>query len=120
MPSSESNSTIMKFRHFYITRGPMSERRAAVLALTAFSMIPSISAAAEMVRPKAGSVQIMKSSELKRGMKGTAWTVFSGSIPEAIPIEIIGPWKNAWGPGQDVMIAKMGGQAQRANVAGGM
>jgi hypothetical protein len=62
----------------------------------------------------------MKSSELKPGMTGTAWTVFTGTEPEAVPIEIIGLWKNAWGPKQDVIIAKMGGKAQRTNVAGGM
>ncbi len=90
------------------------------LALAVLSILPSICAAAEMVRPKAGPVQIMKSAELKRGMKGTAWTVFVGSTPEAVPVEIIGLWKNAWGPGQDVIIGKMGGQAQRTNVAGGM
>ena len=62
----------------------------------------------------------MKSSELKPGMTGTAWTVFAGTEPEAVPIEIIGLWKNAWGPKQDVIVAKMGGKAQRTNVAGGM
>jgi hypothetical protein len=62
----------------------------------------------------------MKSSELKPGMTGTAWTVFQGTEPEAVPIEIIGLWKNAWGPKQDVIIGKMGGKAQRTNVAGGM
>ena len=62
----------------------------------------------------------MKASELKPGMQATAWTVFVGSEPEAVPIEIIGLWKNAWGPKQDVIIGKMGGKAQRTNVAGGM
>src|SRR6185436_17291573 len=28
--------------------------------------------------------------------------------------------KNAWGPKQDVILGKMGGKAQRTNVAGGM
>ena len=98
----------------------MKERFAALLALAAVLIRPSILPAAEMARPKAGSVQILKSSELKKGMKGTAWTVFAGSTPEAIPIEIIGLWKNAWGPKQDIIIAKMGGKAQITNVAGGM
>src|SRR5579864_5873273 len=71
-------------------------------------------------RPQAGKVEIMKSSELKAGMKGIAWTVFQGSVPEPVPIEIIGLWKNQWGPRQDVIIAKMGGKAARTNVAGGM
>lgn len=62
----------------------------------------------------------MRSSELKPGMKGVAWTVFTGTEPEPVPIEIIGLWKNTWGPKQDVIVAKMGGKAQRTNVAGGM
>lgn len=53
-------------------------------------------------------------------MKATAWTVFEGSEPEAVPIEIIGLWKNAWGPKQDIILGKMGGRAARTNVAGGM
>ena len=53
-------------------------------------------------------------------MKAIAWTVFQGTEPEAVPIEIIGVWKNMWGPGQDIIIGKMGGKAKRTNVAGGM
>ncbi|MDX2181839.1 MAG: hypothetical protein SFV18_19755 [Bryobacteraceae bacterium] len=70
--------------------------------------------------PQAGPVTILKSSEIKPGMKATAWTVFEGSEPEAVPIEIIGLWKNAWGPKQDIILGKMGGRAARTNVAGGM
>jgi len=70
--------------------------------------------------PRAGSPQIMKASEVKPGMKGTAWTVFEGAQPEPVPIEIIGSMKNAWGPQQDIILAKMGGRALRTNVAGGM
>lgn len=73
-----------------------------------------------MARPAAGPVEIMRSSEIRAGMKGVAWTVFQGSEPEAIPVEIIGPWRNAWGPKQDVILAKLGGKAARTNVAGGM
>ena len=62
----------------------------------------------------------MKASELKPGMMATAWTVFTGTEPEAVPVEIIGLWKNAWGPKQDIIIGKMGGKVQRTNVAGGM
>lgn len=71
-------------------------------------------------RPKAGPTPIMRTSEVKPGMKGIAWTVFQGTEPEAIPVEIIGAWKNAWGPRQDVILAKLGGKAAKTNVAGGM
>jgi hypothetical protein len=53
-------------------------------------------------------------------MKGYAWTVFAGTEPDPVPVEIIGLWKNAWGPKQDIILAKMGGKALRTNVAGGM
>ncbi len=89
-------------------------------ALMASAAVVSSFAATPMERPKAGKVEILKSSQLKPGMQATAWTVFEGTVPEAVPVEIIGTWKNMWGPGQDIIIGKMGGRAQRTNVAGGM
>jgi hypothetical protein len=71
-------------------------------------------------RPKSGKVEIFKESDLKPGLKGYAWTVFAGNEPEAVPVEILGVLKNQWGPRQDIIIGKMGGQANRTNVAGGM
>ena len=62
----------------------------------------------------------MKASEVKPGMKAIAWTVFQGEPRNPCPIEIVGAWKNMWGPGQDVILGKMGGKAERTNVAGGM
>lgn len=70
--------------------------------------------------PKAGPVQLFPEESLKPGMTGVAWTVFSGSKPEPVPVEIIGVWKSAWGPKQDIIVAKLTGKAQRTNVAGGM
>ena len=89
-----------------------------MLVAAALAAGPAFSA--EMQRPRPGKVEIMKSSELKPGMKGVAWTVFQGTEAESIPVEIIGLWKNAWGPKQDTILAKLGGKAQRTNVAGGM
>ncbi|MGD0578127.1 MAG: hypothetical protein ABSC08_04280 [Bryobacteraceae bacterium] len=65
-------------------------------------------------------MEIFPLSAIQPGLKGTAWSVFQGTKPEAIPVEIIGRWKNAWGPQQDVILAKLGGKAARTNVAGGM
>lgn len=71
-------------------------------------------------RPTAGPVEFLRTSEVRPGMKGVAWTVFQGAHPEPVPVEIIGLWKNAWGPRQDVILAKLGGKAAQTNVAGGM
>lgn len=93
---------------------------AAILTELAALALPLYPADAPAVRPKAGKVEIMPLKDIKPGMKATAWTVFQGTEPEPIPLEIIGRWKDQWGPNQDVLIAKMGGKAARTNVAGGM
>ncbi len=76
--------------------------------------------AAELERPKAGKVEILHLKDVKPGMQGIAWTVFSGTEPEPVPIDIIGVWKGQLGPKQDVILAKMGGKAKDTNVAAGM
>ncbi len=93
---------------------------AAVLLVVAASALPVYGGDASLPRPKAGKVEIMRLSEIKPGMKGTAWTVFQGTEAEPVPIEIIGRMRDVWGPKQDVILAKMGGKAIRTNVAGGM
>jgi hypothetical protein len=91
----------------------------AAVALTV-PLFSAPSAQTTPARPGIGQPELMPSSELRRGMKGIAWTVFDGSRPEPVPVEIIGLWKNAWGPKQDIILAKMYGKALRTNVAGGM
>ena len=75
--------------------------------------------AADMTRPVAGKTEIFHLKDIRPGMHAIAWTVFQGTEPEAVPIEIIGVWKKANGP-NDVILGKMGGKAQVTNVAAGM
>ena len=91
-----------------------------ILSASLYAAVPEAEVPGMTVPPKAGPVQIFPESDIKPGMKAIAWTVFQGSVPEAVPIEIIGVWQNAWGPKQDIIVAKMTGKAQRTNVAGGM
>jgi hypothetical protein len=100
----------------------MNIRNAAALMGLAVLASPLFAAAGDAtpIRPKAGKVEILPLSEVKPGMKATAWTVLQGTEPEPIPVEIIGRLKNVWGPNQDIIVAKMGGKAIRTNVAGGM
>jgi hypothetical protein len=72
------------------------------------------------VAPKAGKAELFPEDALRPGMKGVAWTVFQGTKPEAIPVEIVGIWENGWGPRQDIIIGKLTGKAERTNVAAGM
>jgi hypothetical protein len=96
---------------------------ARVVLVAAFTCCIAVAATAEqaaLVPPKAGPVQIFHVTDIRPGLQGTAWTVFQGTKPEAVPVEIIGLWQNAWGPKQDIILAKLGGKAARTNVAGGM
>ena len=70
--------------------------------------------------PKAGPVEILPLDEVIPGMQAVAWTTFRGTVPEEVPVEILGRMRNSWGPGQDIILAKLGGPAQRTNVAAGM
>jgi hypothetical protein len=97
--------------------------RALVLFVFASSLLcaaPATEIPNMTAPPKAGPVELFPEESLKAGMKGVAWTVFAGDKPEPIPVEIIGVWKNAWGPKQDIIVAKLTGKASRTNVAGGM
>jgi hypothetical protein len=84
----------------------------AVLTAAAFGQ--------NVAAPKIGKSETFPLDQIKPGMKATAWTVFEGSEVEPVPIEVIGVWKNAWGPKQDIILAKMFGKALRTGVAGGM
>src|SRR5579885_3014591 len=92
--------------------------RLAIAALAPLAVF--IARADDLHPPKAGKVEIMRLQDVRPGMRGVAWTVFQGTEPEPVPIEIIGTWKGQLGPRQDVILAKMGGKAERTNVAAGM
>lgn len=70
--------------------------------------------------PQAGPVEILPLDAVEKGMEAVAWTVFEGAEAEPVPVEILGKLKNAWGPKQDIILAKLGGRALRTNVAAGM
>jgi len=82
--------------------------------------VAGVSLGADMAPPKAGKVDIFPLKEVKPGMQATAWTVFQGTKPEAMPVEIVGVWKNYLGPRQDVILCKLGGKGKETGVAAGM
>jgi len=49
-------------------------------------------------------------SEVKRGQKGVAYTVFEGVLPEPMQVEILGVLKNAIGPERDLILARLHGE----------
>jgi hypothetical protein len=83
-------------------------------------LVCSVVFGADMARPKAGKTEIFPLKEIKPGLKATAWTVFQGTEPEPVPVEIVGVMRNYLGPNKDVILGKMGGKAKETNVAAGM
>jgi len=60
-------------------------------------------------------------SDVHRGLKATAWTVFTGTNPEAMDVEILGVLKGARGPGHDLILAQLkGAKPEYTGVVAGM
>jgi hypothetical protein len=60
-------------------------------------------------------------SEVHRGLKGTAWTVFTGDQPEPMEVEILGVLRGARGPGHDMILAQLhGAKPEYTGVVAGM
>ena len=60
-------------------------------------------------------------SEVHRGLTGTAWTVFTGSQPEPMEVEILGVLRGARGPGHDMILAQLhGARPEYTGVVAGM
>ncbi len=60
--------------------------------------------------PPPSSVGIFPLSEIHRGLMGTAWTVFEGTKPEPMEVEILGVLHGARGPKQDLILARLRGE----------
>ncbi|HWG59102.1 MAG TPA: hypothetical protein VN661_08655 [Candidatus Acidoferrales bacterium] len=59
--------------------------------------------------------------QVKPGMKGVAYTIFSGDAVEPVNLEIIGVLRNALGPKEDVILVRLLGQkAEETGVVAGM
>ncbi len=60
-------------------------------------------------------------SQVHRGLMATAWTVFTGSKPEPMQVEILGVLRGARGPGHDMILAQLhGAKPEYTGVVAGM
>jgi hypothetical protein len=60
-------------------------------------------------------------SQVHRGMTATAWTVFSGTKPEPMQVEILGVLRGERGPGQDMILVQLhGAKPEYTGVVAGM
>jgi len=67
------------------------------------------------------SVNTIPVSQIHIGMKGVAYTVFQGTKPEPMDVEVLGVLKNANGPKGDIILVRLGGaKADYTGVVAGM
>jgi len=92
-------------------------RRAALAAVVVYLVVLSSLSFAQTPKP----VDTMPVSQIHAGMRGVAYTVFQGTTPEPMEVEVLGVLKNANGPKGDVILVRLGGaKAEYTGVVAGM
>ncbi|MCU1286581.1 MAG: hypothetical protein JWO13_2931 [Acidobacteriales bacterium] len=72
-------------------------------------------------KSSAAPTRIMPLEEVKLGMRGVAYTVFEGTKPEAMEVEILGVLHNMNGPKSDMILARLHGtKVEFTGVVAGM
>src|SRR6185369_15179583 len=93
--------------------------RAALAFVLVTLPLTAIGQSAATVPPASASFYPLK--EVHRGQHATAWTVFEGITPEPMDVEILGLLRNAIGPGQDMILARLhGAKPEYTGVVAGM
>src|SRR6266567_341096 len=88
------------------------------LALAALCCVlpPCITAAETSAEPK-----IITVDQIHAGMRGVAYSVFEGTKPEAMDVEVLGVLKNSNGPKGDLILVRLhGAKVEYTGVVAGM
>ena len=92
--------------------------RRALLAVSVLS-ISLLSLATQAQTKK--SIETIPVSQIHAGMRGVAYTVFEGTKPEAMDVEVLGVLKNTNGPKGDVILVRLHGtKPEYTGVVAGM
>src|SRR6202000_2996092 len=83
-----------------------SMKKAAIL-LNVFFVLVSVAfaqtTADQPAQQPLATTQIMKVDDVRPGMKGVGYTVFQGTQPEPMDVEVLGVLRNLNGPKSDVV-----------------
>ena len=92
-------------------------RRAALAVVVVYSVVLSSLSFAQNNKP----ANIFPLAKIEPGMHGVAYTVFQGTKPEPMPVEVLGVLRNANGPKGDIILVRLGGaKADYTGVVAGM
>src|SRR3954447_18735674 len=97
-------------------------RRAVLVPVVVYAVLLSFLFFAETTSAQTTkSVETIPVSQIHQGMHGVAYTVFQGTKPEPMEVEVLGILKNANGPKGDVILVRLGGtKAEYTGVVAGM
>lgn len=91
-------------------------KRAVLACAVVYSFVLCFLSHAQTSKP-----EIMPLNQIQAGMKGVAYTVFEGTKPESMEVEVLGVLKNANGPKGDIILVRLGGEkAKYTGVVAGM
>jgi hypothetical protein len=77
--------------------------------------------ASQTTQPAPATTQILKVDDVRPGMKGIGYTVFQGTKPESMGVEVLGVLHNMNGPKSDVVLVRLlGNKAEFTGVVAGM
>ena len=92
-------------------------RKAALGVVVVYGLLLSSLTFAQDNKP----VNTFPLEKITAGMHGVAFTVFQGTTPEAMDVEVLGVLKNANGPKGDIILVRLGGEkAKYTGVVAGM
>ena len=92
-------------------------RKAALGVVVVYGLLLSSLTFAQDSKP----VNTFPLDKITPGMHGVAYTVFQGTTPESMDVEVLGILKNANGPKGDIILVRLGGEkAQYTGVVAGM
>ncbi|MGA2650144.1 MAG: SpoIVB peptidase S55 [Terracidiphilus sp.] len=105
-------------------RPSLTIRRFTLASKLALLLVPSVLAAQTpdaTSGPPPSTGGFFPLSQVHRGMTATAWTVFSGTKPEPMQVEILGVLRGERGPGQDMILVQLhGAKPEYTGVVAGM
>src|SRR6266436_1143323 len=85
------------------------------------SLIYAQPACAQEALSKPKAVETVSLDQIHAGMHGVAYTVFQGTKPESMDVEVLGVLRNVNGPKGDIVLVRLGGaKAEYTGVVAGM
>src|SRR5262245_46163075 len=81
----------------------------ALFVLLGLSIVPARAGDASQTKA-AVAPKIITVEEVRPGMKGVAYTVFQGTQPEPMDVEVLGVLRNMMGPKSDLVLVRLHGE----------